>query len=71
MARPSWMENGRISDTGVPEKLAYGRFITQRDRLRHAKKMGDRRNKEDWLRTLWNGRELTPWQKKAGARKII
>ena len=68
--KPSWMETGRIHHTGVPEKLAGGRFITSRDRLRFAKKTGERRSMQEWMDKYLKKGQLSPWQKKCGARKV-
>ena len=70
MARPAWMENGRISEGGVPEKLGAGKFITRQDRLRHARKMGERRTLQEQLQKL-KPYQLSTMQKKAGARRIV
>ena len=72
MARPYWMETGLVSEGGVPLKLGEGHLkATRQDRLRHARKMGDRRDRQEWLQTYWKRGTLSPWQKKAGARRII
>jgi len=66
------MEHGRISPGGVPEHLAEGHNkVTRGDRLRHARKMGERRDVQEWLQKYHRRGQLTPWQQKAGARKII
>jgi len=69
MVRPYWMETGRIHHTGVPQKLAYGRFTTSRDRLRHAIKTGDRRTRQEQIQ-LMKPHTLTKEQKASGARLV-
>jgi len=72
MVRPYWMETGRISPAGVPEKLGEGRWkATRKDRLRHARKEGDRRTMQEWLQQNLQRGSLSPAQKIAGARRII
>ena len=68
-ARPYWMENGRIAETGVPEKLAHGRFITSRDRLRMGNKIQQRKMLQEQLKRL-RPHQLSSAQRNAGARLI-
>lgn len=71
MARPYWMELGRVSPGGVPESLGYGRFRpTRQDRLRYARRMGERQSLSEWLRLNLHRGELSPAQKQCGARRI-
>jgi len=72
MPRPYWMELGNISDGGVPSHLGEGHNkVTRGDRLRHARKMGERRNMQEWMQKNLRKNQLSPWQIKAGARKVI
>lgn len=76
MVRPAWMENGNISEAGVPEKLAYGRFgTTKSDRMRHLLKMDRRKQRQKQIQQqkLRFPRKpfLTKEQRTAGARLII
>ena len=73
MVRPHWMPRGRIHHTGVPEALQFGRFkTTSQDRIRYAVKEGNRKTRSEQIQQfkLKKPKELTRWQKQAGARKI-
>ena len=76
MIRPEWMGRGRISDTGVPERLAFGRHSSNRNsRLRYARKMGDRDTRAKQIQAekikYPHIRKLTKEQIIAGARLVI
>jgi len=52
---PYWMENGRRTESGVPEVIMDGRHKGSRsNRLRFARKWGERKARKH---------ELTEWQK--------
>lgn len=70
MSRPEWMERGRISEGGVPEKLGEGRFTTSRDRLRFHYKNSARKKRMEFIKNHLKRNQLSIWQKKAGARKV-
>ena len=69
MVRPYWMTRGRIAESGVPEKLAFGRGSTRQDRLRFARKSGDRRTRAEQIQ-LMKPHTLTNEQRISGARLV-
>ena len=70
MVRPYWVGSGREKH-GVPDRLAGGRHTSTRpNRLRHARKMGDRRTLQEELARL-KPHQLSKPQKQAGARLIV
>ena len=72
MVRPYWMDNGKISEGGVPKSLMDGSWrANRRDRVRLALKTRERRDRQEWLQKYWDRKKLTPYQRAAGARKVV
>ena len=69
------METGQVSPAGVPLKLEGGRFrSTRTDRLRHARKAGEREQRmeeQQRLRQLIKKRTLSREQRVAGAHFVV
>jgi hypothetical protein len=71
MRRPCNFPAGRLTEAGVPSSLLNGHIKSTRDNIHHfGRIMQERRNREDWIKKFGT-KELTPWQKIAGARRII
>jgi hypothetical protein len=71
MGRPYNMPTGRFTPAGVPSSLLNGHIKSTRDNIHlFGRIMQERRDKEDYIKR-WDTKRLTPWQIRAGARKII
>jgi len=71
MGRPHNMPLGRQTPAGVPSSLLNGHIKSTRDNIHlFGRIMQDRREKEDYIKKFGT-KQLTPWQIKAGARRII
>ena len=61
---PCWMEGGRKTESGVPEVIMDGRHKgTRSNRLRFARKMGERKARKKENEKRDQRKQLTPWQK--------
>jgi hypothetical protein len=74
MVRPYWYPRGRILETGVPEAYLNQnrnrRKITKRDIINFGLKDGRRKQEQKEIIPFLKNHQLTPIQKRLGARRV-